>query len=103
MESLKAKRMKVTQSMTIRMLRRKRIDYESHTLRDLDGYVFADMTHARQWLSQPFVHDFGISALEIVEVSDLRGCPKCGGTGYTQTVKSIRKLTLDEFLKEQAP
>lgn len=81
---------------TIRMLRRRR---RGDTFRDMDGYVFTDMAHARLWLSQAFVADYDISTLEIVEVGESKGCPRCGGTGHTQSIRSVRKLSVSEFLQ----
>lgn len=65
------------------------------TLGTLNGYVFAGLNHAREWLSQSFV-DRRRTKIEEVEVGEPRGCPHCNGTG--QVIKPVRKLTVDEFL-----
>ena len=79
---------------SIRLLRPKQWD-------DLHKYVFADFAHARTWLLQPFVARGGYT-LEEVEVGEMCRCTRCDGSGYTQTVKPVRKLTVDEFLREAA-
>ncbi len=85
---------------TIRMLRRKRVDGERSETRDLDGYIFTDMTHARTWLAQPFVAAMKISSLEVVEVGACQTCPRCKGTGSLQSVRILRKLSLVDFLAD---
>lgn len=65
-----------------------------HTLR---GYVFTDETHARQWLGQAFVVA-GDYDLEVVEVGERRECRMCGGSGHTQKITPVRRLTVEEFL-----
>lgn len=79
-----------TTSRTIRMMRG-----GDHTL---NGYVFTDLDHARQWLSQSFV-DRAKTEIEEVEVGLWGGCPHCGGAGWTRPTKVIGKLTVDEFLE----
>lgn len=73
---------------TIRMVR-------CGTSRTLDGYIFTDREHARQWLSQPYI-DIGSIVLEEVEVGPLMACPRCAGSGFRQDVKRIRRLTPEE-------
>ena len=56
---------------------------------------FSDWQHARSWLAQPFIKRDEVQ-LEEVAVGPLIGCPRCGGSGWRQDVKPIRKLTIDE-------
>jgi hypothetical protein len=63
----------------------------------LDGYVFIDLAHARRWLAGPYV-DRKATRLEEVEVGEMHRCKWCEGTGYRQSVKPIRRLTVAEFL-----
>lgn len=51
----------------------------------LDGYVFADHGHAREWLAQRCVDPSKIR-IQPVSVSPPRKCRTCGGAGYHQTV-----------------
>ena len=67
------------------------------TERTLDGYIFTDRAHAREWLRQPFVDMAGIQ-LEEVEVGPLVPCPRCGGSGHRRDVRVIRRLTTEEAL-----
>lgn len=64
----------------------------------LNGYVFTDFAHARAWLRQSFVDRYE-TKLEEVEVGEPRRCRTCGGSGVRQTIKAVRKLSVDEFLK----
>lgn len=84
----------MTNETTIRMLYPK----QENTL---DGYVFSNMEHARQWLAQPFVDPSEIR-LEEVQVGELCRCRYCGGSGFRQSVNVVRKLTVAEFLKGSA-
>jgi hypothetical protein len=43
-----------------------------------------------------------IRALAALGYSAKQVCPRCGGSGYTQSIKPVRKLTVNEFLKETA-
>lgn len=63
----------------------------------LNGYVFADRTHAHRWLSQPFV-DRSKVELDEVLVSPPRQCRSCGGSGYHQDTRLVRRLTNEEVL-----
>lgn len=66
----------------------------------LDGYIFSDREHARQWLRQPCINREAI-LVEPVEVSPLVRCTKCSGEGFHQTVKAVGgKMTAAEFLRE---
>ena len=79
---------------TIRLLsRRDRPD-------TLNGYVFSDLKHAREWLTQGFV-DHDAYMLEKVEVGERHRCRWCDGSGFRQSIKPTGKMTVDEFLKEQ--
>lgn len=53
----------------------------------LNGYVFSDRAHARQWLSQKFV-DLSEITLQEVSLGELRRCRMCDGTGYHLSVKA---------------
>lgn len=64
--------------------------------RTLDGYVFSDMAHARQWLSQGFVRRAEIQ-LEEVTVEPPKRCPRCDGAGHLDVVRFLRKLTPQEI------
>lgn len=66
----------------------------------LGRYVFSDRDHARQWLTQKWVKPEDYT-LETVEVGELCRCTRCGGEGFTQSVKSTGKLTVEEFLAEK--
>lgn len=63
----------------------------------VNDYVFTDMDHARKWLTQAFVMRDDI-VLEEVDVGPLCKCRTCGGAGFRQTIKPIRRLTVQEFL-----
>lgn len=66
---------------------------------DLEGYLFSDAKHARQWLGQPLVRDDRYY-LEKVEISgeDVT-CPHCDGSGYRPRVfKVLARMTVQEFL-----
>lgn len=67
--------------------------------RTLQGYVFTDRRHAREWLTQAWVkpEDF---TLESVEVGESCRCTRCGGSGFVQTMKTTGKMTVQEFLAE---
>lgn len=80
---------------TIRMHYPKEPDHTSN------GYIFTDMKHARDWLTQKFVRPAEIS-LEEVAVGELVRCRHCDGIGYKQSVRPVRKLSVGEFLKERA-
>lgn len=58
----------------------------------LNGYVFTDKRHAHEWLSQGFVDRTKI-VLDEVQVGPLMPCRQCGGSGFQQHVKKIRRLT----------
>jgi hypothetical protein len=64
----------------------------------LSRYVFSDYDHARQWLTQVWVKPADYT-LEVVEVGELCRCRGCDGAGFTQTVKVVGKLTVEEFLR----
>jgi hypothetical protein len=66
---------------------------------DLHGYVFTDVDHAQQWLRQTFVKRSDIR-LEVVEVGELHICPKCHGSGSTQSIRITSKITVHELLGE---
>ena len=67
--------------------------------RELNGYVFADEEHAREWLRQSWV-DLTEITLEQVEVGEQRKCHMCGGRGYHQTVKTTAsRQPATEFMK----
>jgi hypothetical protein len=68
----------------------------------LVGYVFRDEQHAREWLSQRFVKPDAYT-LETVWVGPLFKCTKCGGSGFTQSVKRNQRITVAEFLHRRAP
>jgi hypothetical protein len=68
--------------------------------RTLDGYVFSDLAHARLWLSQSFVVATGV-VLDEVEIGPLLRCKRCDGSGFHQTTRSIRPLTVREVLDQQ--
>lgn len=80
---------------TIRMRYHKEPDHTSN------GYIFTNVAHARDWLTQKFVRPAEIS-LEEVAVGDLVRCRHCDGSGYKQSVRSVRKLSVGEFLRERA-
>ena len=64
----------------------------------LDGYIFSDQEHARQWLMQPIIDRAKIS-LEPVEVGAFRPCPNCCGSGFHRAVKSVgNKVSAKDFL-----
>ena len=63
----------------------------------LRRYVFSDRQHARQWLTQAWVKPEDYT-LEEVEVGELCRCNRCDGSGFTQSVKTVGKLTVGEFL-----
>lgn len=65
--------------------------------RTLDGYIFTDLAHAHQWLSQAFVERDKIQ-LDEVEVGPWMPCPRCGGDGHRRDVKLVRRLTPEEVL-----
>ena len=66
---------------------------------DLNGYIFNDMTHARRWLTQSFVHQMPIRSLEVVDLGPTERCPHCKGDGFTQTVTRLNmRFTVAEFL-----
>jgi len=68
----------------------------------LNGYVFRDLAHARQWLSQAFVKPDEIS-LDTVSVGPIKRCPRCNGDGYTEIVRFVGKTTVEEFLAKDHP
>jgi hypothetical protein len=71
----------------------------AHSCSDLNGYIFIDMTHARNWLSQSFVHEMPIRSLEVVALGDMKRCPRCKGEGFTQAVSRLdERFTVSEFL-----
>jgi hypothetical protein len=63
--------------------------------RDLDGYIFQDEAHAREWLSQSFVSDDAYK-VAIVQV----GIRSCCGRRYAK--KRLRTLRVGEFLHKPA-
>ena len=65
----------------------------------LDEYLFTDLDHARTWLTQPFVRP-GDYRLEEVEVGEMTRCKHCKGEGFTQSVKLVRRLSVEDFLAE---
>jgi hypothetical protein len=75
---------------TIRLIPRNKHD-------TLLGYVFTNFQHAREWLSQEII-DKEAYSLEEVEAGPIERCPRCGGSGTTQVVKVMRRLTAREFL-----
>jgi hypothetical protein len=78
-----------------------RIRYPRGVYSTMDGYVFSDIGHARQWLTQAFVDPTEFS-LEEVERGSLTRCRMCAGSGFHQSIKPTgRRLTVGEFLKEQ--
>lgn len=73
-----------------------RMRYRGNTL---DGYVFTDLDHARQWLMQPIIDRSKIQ-IEPVEVGEPRQCRMCSGTGYHQTIKVVgQKVSAFQFLE----
>ena len=66
--------------------------------RTLDGYIFTDREHARQWLSQVCIKRDEVR-LEEVAVGPVMCCPRCGGSGVRQDVKLLRKITIEELLR----
>lgn len=69
--------------------------------RTLNGYVFTDMAHARQWLSQEFVK--GDVDLDEVEIGPIVRCRSCNGSGFRQDQKMRGRLTLEEVLHPATP
>ena len=67
----------------------------------LTGYLFTDLKHAYEWLTQKWVKP-ELFALQEVDVGPLVRCRRCDGSGFHQTVKPLRRLTVDEFLRETA-
>lgn len=66
--------------------------------RTLNGYIFANRDHARQWLSQPFMADKKVQ-LEEVEVGPMTKCSRCGGSGiHPARVKVLREITIKEVV-----
>jgi hypothetical protein len=81
-------------TLTLRMLTRPG--------RDLHGYIFSDLDHARRWLRQAFVKRAEIK-LEYIEIGDFHRCPRCNGEGSTRSEKPTGRLTtVDAFLNEPA-
>lgn len=68
--------------------------------RTLSRYIFTDLPHARAWLRQAWVKSEDYT-LESVDVGDMHRCTRCEGSGFTQTVKTTGKMTVDEFLREK--
>lgn len=65
----------------------------------LDGYIFTDLDHARQWLRQPIIDQSKIT-VELVEVGEYHPCRMCGGTGHHQKVKVLGdRISAMEFLQ----
>ena len=62
---------------------------------DLDGYVFTDLGHARQWLSQGFVDD---ESYAVIPVSVLKKKCRCGNT-YDHATPKGPAVPPSEFLK----
>jgi hypothetical protein len=61
----------------------------------LNGYIFSDHKHAREWLSQSFVNLAEVM-LEEVEVGPTMPCQRCGGSGSHRVVKPGRRLSAEE-------
>lgn len=63
----------------------------------LNGYVFSDDHHARTWLAQGFINPT-LTMVQKVTVGEVRRCPRCGGSGYHQTIRPIgEKIPLRQF------
>jgi len=64
----------------------------------LNGYIFTDDAHAKAWLSQMKVEASDVR-LEVVEVGSMCRCSKCGGSGFTQKVRKVADIGLEEVLR----
>lgn len=65
---------------------------------DLDGYIFSDIQHAVEWLSQKFVTDDKYTVTPITVVSGL--CPTCKATHRNIVVKSGHEVKPSTFLRK---
>ena len=66
----------------------------------LDGYVFANREHARQWFMMNRVDRSNIT-LEPVEIGEMRPCRRCGGSGFHQSVKTTSdRISAIKFLED---
>lgn len=70
--------------------------------RDLEGYLFSDEAHARQWLSQKLIREhLDEYYLERLEISaEEATCPTCRGTGcMPRRFRVLGRLSAAEFLR----
>jgi len=67
-----------------------------NTKGDLDGYLFSDNEHARNWLRQIFVQapEYMVS---IVDAEEKRKCPHCGKVDHR--IKVITTMRPEQFLQ----
>jgi hypothetical protein len=69
-----------------------RLRYPRDRTNTLNGYVFTDMQHAREWLFQEFVKPAEIK-LDIVDVR-YTICRRCGRPHCCPTIKVIEPISL---------
>jgi hypothetical protein len=70
----------------------------------LDGYVFTDITHATEWLTQPLiVKHWDEYQLEKVLVQRNTYRCSCCALFHWKELRLIQKMTVHEFLQEAKP